>query len=88
MQRGWTQEFLAEQAEVGLTSVSHIEQSLRWPEFSSVKKIAKALGVRQSLLFVEEFAPPPNPTIPEALQRIAQDYGLEVRKPRRKRKPS
>src|SRR5690606_32964020 len=44
-QRGWTQETLAERADLSLTAIAHLETERRWPELTTIEKIAAALSV-------------------------------------------
>ena len=50
--RGYSQAQLAEKAEISLTFVSAIEQSLKWPYPDTLGKIAGALHVEVSDLFI------------------------------------
>lgn len=43
--RGYTQEQLAEKADITSLSVAYIEQGRRWPRLSTIHKLAKCLGV-------------------------------------------
>ncbi len=45
IQRALTQEELAEKASVGKNTVNRMERNLTEPHMSSVRKLAKALGV-------------------------------------------
>lgn len=84
-QRGWTQETLAERADLSLTAIAHLETERRWPELTTIEKIAAALSVPASRLFVDPTYIP-KPTVREALNVLAAAHGLEVRAPKRRRK--
>lgn len=73
---GWTQEELAEAADLDRSYVAGIEAGRRNPGLSTVLKLAVALGCRVGDLFpteVESLPPPPVLT------------GKDVRLPRRRR---
>lgn len=44
-EHGWTQQDLAERAELSQVSISDIERGVRNPKLNNIRKIAKALGV-------------------------------------------
>ena len=48
--RGWTQEELAERAEVSATYIGFVERGDNVPTLTIILQIAKALGVRPSEL--------------------------------------
>ena len=50
-QRGWTQEKLAAESEVGVAHIGFIEQGRRRPTLVTLHKIAQALGVTLEELF-------------------------------------
>ena len=57
-EKGWSQEQLAEAADLSRDAVSRIERNDRKaPRFSTMKKIADALGIRPSVLLDSEPAP-------------------------------
>lgn len=67
----WTQEKLAERADMAKTHIGHIETGRRWPKPESIEAIAKALGVPSSELFQDrDYDPPPSP---EAVIRVITD---------------
>jgi transcriptional regulator with XRE-family HTH domain len=43
--RGYTQEVLAEMANITALSLGYIEQGRRWPRLATLKKLAGCLGV-------------------------------------------
>ncbi len=49
--KGWTQERLAEMADINTSYIGQIERGLRYPSLKVLFKIADALGVRISELF-------------------------------------
>jgi transcriptional regulator with XRE-family HTH domain len=52
-QKGWSQERLAEEAEIHRTYLGGIERQLRNPSVRNVARIARALSVPVSSLFEE-----------------------------------
>jgi transcriptional regulator with XRE-family HTH domain len=44
--KGWTQEYLAERANMSTAYLGFIEQGRKEPKIQTLKKIANALGVR------------------------------------------
>jgi transcriptional regulator with XRE-family HTH domain len=48
--KGWTQEGLAERADMNWLQVGHIERGASDPKLSTILKLAKALGVGPSEL--------------------------------------
>ena len=55
--RGYTQEQLAFRAGMHVTYLSGIERGSRNPSLRSIRRLAKALGVRVSKLFAFEVCP-------------------------------
>ena len=51
-QRSWTQEMLAEEAEMSVQAINFFECRRRWPGEESLSKIASALGVEVYQLFI------------------------------------
>lgn len=49
--KGFTQESLAEKADVTALTVSYIEQGRQWPRISTLQKLAKCLNVPVAELF-------------------------------------
>jgi transcriptional regulator with XRE-family HTH domain len=49
--KGFTQESLAEKANVTALTVSYIEQGRQWPRISTLQSLAKCLGVSVAELF-------------------------------------
>ena len=49
-----TQQELAERAGIGLTTLNRIENDHAEPQFRTIRKIAKALGVNAALLIPKE----------------------------------
>jgi len=49
--KGFTQESLAEKANVTALTVSYIEQGRQWPRISTLHKLAKCLNVSVAELF-------------------------------------
>lgn len=49
--KGFTQESLAEKAEVTALTVSYIEQGRQWPRIATLHKLAKSLSVPVDELF-------------------------------------
>lgn len=49
--RGYTQEQLAEKANITALSLGYIEQGRRWPRLMTLQKLAKCLDVPVSELF-------------------------------------
>ncbi len=46
--KGFTQESLAEKADVTALTISYIEQGRQWPRITTLHSIAKCLGVSKS----------------------------------------
>lgn len=46
LKRGWTQEQLAEAADLNSVQVSHIERGANEPKLTTIIRLARALGVR------------------------------------------
>jgi len=44
--RKWTQERLAEEADINVVQLSHIENGLNEPKLTTILRLARALGVR------------------------------------------
>lgn len=80
---GYSQELLAEKAGLSWTSIAHIETCRRWPTVATLQKVAEALGVPEEDLF--RSAGRSRITVPEALARIGEDYGLTVKPKTRRR---
>ncbi len=49
--QGFTQESLAEKANVTALTVSYIEQGRQWPRISTLHALAKAMGVPTAKIF-------------------------------------
>jgi transcriptional regulator with XRE-family HTH domain len=49
--KGFTQESLAEKANVTALTVAYIEQGRQWPRISTLHSLAKSLGVAVAELF-------------------------------------
>jgi transcriptional regulator with XRE-family HTH domain len=49
--KGFTQESLAEKADVTALTVAYIEQGRQWPRISTMQSLAKCLGVPIAELF-------------------------------------
>lgn len=49
--KGFTQESLAEKADVTALTVSYIEQGRQWPRITTLHKLAKSLSVHVEELF-------------------------------------
>ena len=49
--KGFTQESLAEKADVTALTVAYIEQGRQWPRISTMQSLAKSLGVPIAELF-------------------------------------
>jgi transcriptional regulator with XRE-family HTH domain len=45
LKKGWTQEHLAERAELNSVQVSHIERGANEPKLTTILRLAKALGI-------------------------------------------
>lgn len=52
-QKSWTQEKLAEEAEMSVQAINFFEGKRRWPGEDSLSKIASALGVEVYQLFIQ-----------------------------------
>jgi len=50
LSRGWTQERLAEEAELNSVQVSHIERGANEPKLTTIIRLARALGVKAGKL--------------------------------------
>lgn len=50
LKHGWTQERLAEEAELNSVQVSHIERGANEPKLTTIIRLARALGVRSGKL--------------------------------------
>ena len=82
----WTQEKLAERADLSLTTIAYIETRRQWIALESVRKIAKALGVDEVELFADASR---KPTPKEAAGVLAGYFGVDKdRKPRPVKKPA
>lgn len=46
LKRGWSQEQLAEEADLNSVQVSHIERGANEPKLTTIIRLARALGVR------------------------------------------
>ena len=57
--RGLTQEELATRSRIHVSYLSGIERGTRNPSLRSIRRLAKALGVRVGKLFAFETCPPP-----------------------------
>ena len=53
-QKGWTQEKLAEKAELSVQAINFFEGKRRWPGEDSISKIANALEIEVYQLFVPQ----------------------------------
>lgn len=53
LRRGWTQERLAEEAELNAVQVSHIERGANEPKLTTIIRLARALGVKAGKLVGE-----------------------------------
>ena len=53
-EKGWTQEKLAEEAEMSVQAINFFEGKRRWPGEDSFSKIAAALGVEVYQLFIPQ----------------------------------
>lgn len=88
LDRGWTQAHLAEYSQISIRQIQAIESgdAENYPREKTMYKIAEALGVSPLRLFeAPEFTR--EPTIPEALRRVVQEFGFDLktrRKPRAK----
>ena len=52
--RGWTQEKLAEEAEMSVQAINFFEGKRRWPGEDSLSKIASALNIEVYQLFIPQ----------------------------------
>ena len=52
--RGWTQEKLAEEAEMSVQAINFFEGRRRWPGEDSLSKIASALNIEVYQLFIPQ----------------------------------
>ena len=52
--RGWTQEKLAEEAEMSVQAINFFEGKRRWPAEDSLSKIASALNIEVYQLFIPQ----------------------------------
>ena len=50
LRRDWTQEQLAEQADLNSVQVSHIERGANEPKLTTIIRLARALGVKAGKL--------------------------------------
>lgn len=50
LKRGWTQERLAEEADLNFVQVSHIERGANEPKLTTIIRLARALGVKAGKL--------------------------------------
>lgn len=50
LKHGWTQERLAEEAELNSVQVSHIERGANEPKLTTIIRLARALGVKAGKL--------------------------------------
>lgn len=53
LKRGWTQERLAEEADLNSVQVSHIERGANEPKLTTIIRLARALGVKAGKLIGE-----------------------------------
>jgi transcriptional regulator with XRE-family HTH domain len=82
--KGLTQEHLGELAGISSNAIARIEGGYRWPNLSTIRKIASALEVDET----ELFAVPRLLSPLEALVTLCQDYGFDPPKPRKPKKKS
>lgn len=54
--KGWTQEELAEKAELHISYIGQIERGLRYPSLKVLFKISDALGIKITDLFKGSYA--------------------------------
>ena len=57
--RGYTQEELSNRSGIHVSYLSGIERGIRNPSLRSIRRLAKALGLRVGKLFAFEICPPP-----------------------------
>jgi len=66
MRRGWTQEHLAEKAEVHLSFVGQLERGAKKPSLRTLKRLAEVFGIKAGDLLDEA---PPTATKPYPMEK-------------------
>lgn len=72
--RGWTQDTLAELADISLASLRAYEGGRRWPGREAVRSLAGALEIAEPLLFYDPEVIGPT----ELIQAVAAKFGYDV----------
>ena len=71
-EKSWTQEKLAEEAEMSVQAINFFEGKRRWPGEDSLSKIADALGVEVYQLFV------PKGTKPIIIEKTPENEKIRI----------
>lgn len=74
--RDWTQERLAEKAEVYFSFIGQLERGVKKPSLATIKRIADALGIRAGELF-DEGQPPARYLPEEKLKHLLHGYSRQ-----------
>lgn len=74
-----TQEAFAEAAGIPFRTYQDAERGKSWPEKKNLEKIAAALGVAETHLFICQNESP-RPSLEQALAVIRDELGIEIRK--------
>lgn len=69
---GFTQEILAERADLAATHLSQIENGIRWPKPETITSLAEALDVSEAELFFDLAGKPE--TSPQDALKILSDF--------------
>lgn len=77
----WTQAELAEKAEMSLRGVQDIEIGKNAPRAITLKQIAKALGVSESILYADPRKPAPIEKSQRRMDAIAWELNLDMEDP-------
>lgn len=72
VQRGWTQEQLAERADSTLSFIGQLERGIKKPSLATIKKIANACGIKAGSLLDEG---EPSVRKPSAEKRLSDILG-------------
>lgn len=74
--RGWSQQELAERADVAMMTISKYERGVNWPREEFIAKLAKALGVRESRFWLD-----PDLIDPQIAMTVLQNF-IDRHKPK------
>ena len=72
--RGWSQAFLAEKVETSTNYIGMLENSVKFPSSEMIHKLANALGIDPTDLFMKEISP--NSTMKKYKKAALEDINL------------